>query len=694
LAIERAFFGVYSTPAKKILTLRAGAPVETRESFPSVRVLGSAFILCFVASAVACGSSDDDDSGTGGAPAAGRGGVPAGDGGSANSKGGKGGTSGAGGGGATTAGGKGGGAGKGGKGGAGGSARGGAGGSAGNAAQGGSAEAGDAGEPGQGGTLATGGSGGDSGSGGDAVTGGTSGAGGTGGSAGANPGTTVLFAIDATASGHAISPLIYGINPESVACSDAGARFTLCRLGGDRWSTYNWENNASNAGAPLCFQNDGALGSSDEAGKSVTDLVSEATASGAAALVTVPMLDYVAADKLGGTPPDDCSGDVRKSGSDYLDTRFKANAITKGTPFVTPPDTTDDSVYEDEFVAFVKAQAGSADVLFALDNQPGLWGITQEVVHPDAPTYAEVVARNVAYAKMLREQWSAAPIAGYVGYGWLDFISLQNSPDAGTLGPFVDYYLAGMADASATEAHRLLDYLDVHWFPEVYAGSSRIIYNVATPEAVAARVQNPRSLWDASFVEDSWVAQSLGNQPIRLIPWLKERIAANYPDTKLAISEWNYGGGADVSGAIAAADALGVFGREDVGVAAWKSLEHDDPFVLGAFRMFRNYDGAGAAFGDVSLPATSDSIDLASVYASADTSNPGRVVIVAINRAGHAVDASLSIEATSSFTTAATYVLTSASALPAAGEPLTATSANAFTYAMPAYSVSVIVPAP
>ena len=543
--------------------------------------------------------------------------------------------------------------------------------------------------------MSSGGSSGDSGSGGDAVTGGTAGTGGTGGAAGSNPATTVQFAVNATAAGHAISPLIYGINPESVACSDAGARFTLCRLGGDRWSTYNWENNASNAGAPLCFQNDGALAASDEPGKVVTDLVSEADAGGAATLVTLPVLDHVAADKLGGTPPDDCSGDVRKSGSDYLDTRFKTNAATKGAPFVTPPDTTDDAVYQDEFVAFVKAAAGSAKVLFALDNQPGLWGITQEVVHPDAPTYAEVVQRNVAYAKMLRDQWVAAPIAGYVGYGWLDFTSLQNSPEAGTLGLFLDYYLAGMADASATDARRLIDYLDVHWFPEVYAGGTRIIYNVATPAAVAARVQNPRSLWDTTFVEDSWIAHyALGNQSLRLIPWLKERIAANYPDTKVAISEWNYGGGADVSGAIAAADALGIFGREDVGFAAWKSLEHDDPFVLGAFRIFRNYDGAGAAFGDISLPATSSAIDLASVYASADTNAEGRVVIVAINRADHAVDAALSIEATASFTTAASYVLTSASAVPSPGAALTATSANEFSYTMPAYSVSVIVPAP
>ena len=40
------------------------------------------------------------------------------------------------------------------------------------------------------------------------------------------------------------------------------------------------------------------------------------------------------------------------------------------------------------------------------------------------------------------------------------------------------------------------------------------------------------------------------------------KIAAHYPGTKLSISEYNYGAGGDISGGIAQADVLGVFGRE------------------------------------------------------------------------------------------------------------------------------------
>jgi hypothetical protein len=486
---------------------------------------------------------------------------------------------------------------------------------------------------------------------------------------------------------HAISPLIYGVNPGVFACSDTNGRFALCRLGGNRWSTYNWENNASNAGADLCFQNDGALETSDTAGLAVTSVMQEAAVTSAATLVTIPVLDYVARDKLGGSPSPDCSGNVTQSGSDYLTTRFVDNVAAKGSAFVSSPDTTDDAVYQDEFVAFLRAQADTQQVIFALDNQPGLWNFTHSEVHPNPATYAEVVERNVAFARAVRGAWPSAEITGYVGYGFNDFINLQNSPDAATDGNFVDYYLDGMH--AAESGTRLVDYLDVHWYPEASGDHGRIISNDASPSMVLARVQAPRSLFDPTYVENSWITSYLGGQPIRLIPWLKDKIANHYPGTKLAISEWNYGGGADISGAIAAADALGIFGREDVGLAAWASQANENAFVLGAFRVFRNYDGAGSAFGDTSVAATSTNLDLASVYASVRSSD-GHAVVVVINRSDAEVEATLTLDVAA--THASIYALTAASPVPQAAPDLTTETPGTFAYTMPAYSIFVIAP--
>ena len=44
---------------------------------------------------------------------------------------------------------------------------------------------------------------------------------------------------------------------------------TMVRIGGNRWTAYNWENNASNAGSDYCFQNDDFLSSSTTPGDAV-----------------------------------------------------------------------------------------------------------------------------------------------------------------------------------------------------------------------------------------------------------------------------------------------------------------------------------------------------------------------------------------------------------------------------------------
>ena len=102
--------------------------------------------------------------------------------------------------------------------------------------------------------------------------------------------------------------------------------------------------------------------------------------------------------------------------------------------------------------------------------------------------------------------------------------------------------------------------LDVHWYPEA-RGTKRITEKDTSPKTVAARLQAPRSLWDPTYTEKSWITGTWG-KPIRLIPWLLERIAERYPGTKLAMTEYNFGAGDHISGGLAQADVLGIFGRE------------------------------------------------------------------------------------------------------------------------------------
>ncbi|HXN94962.1 MAG TPA: hypothetical protein VN879_10675, partial [Candidatus Acidoferrales bacterium] len=57
-----------------------------------------------------------------------------------------------------------------------------------------------------------------------------------------------------------ISPYIYGINFYN-GVSGAPPMLTFDRAGGNRWTAYNWETNASNAGSDYFYQNDSYLSS-------------------------------------------------------------------------------------------------------------------------------------------------------------------------------------------------------------------------------------------------------------------------------------------------------------------------------------------------------------------------------------------------------------------------------------------------
>jgi len=484
-----------------------------------------------------------------------------------------------------------------------------------------------------------------------------------------------------------ISPWIYGIDALHGDCADPNARFGLCRLGGNPYSTYNWENNASNAGSEDCSENNDQLGTSDQPAAPVLELLTQAGTQNAATLLTVPILDYVAADKLGGSPSPACSGDVRNV-TNYLSTRFKQNFAVKNAPLSDPPEVTDGAVYQDEFVAFVKARAGDQQVLFSLDNQPELWDRTHAAVHAEPPDYAEVTAANIEYARMIRDNFADAKILGHGGYGYLAIRTLQDAEPRPNVD-FVDFYLDALQEASAEQ--RLLDYYDVHWYSEINANGQRIIGEDSSPDSVRARVQATRSLWDPNYVEQSWVSDYNGGA-IRLIPWLKDKLDRLYPGTKLALSEWSYGGHNHISGGLAVVDALGIFGREGVGLASLAVTHPDFDFALGGFAVFRNYDGAGAHFGDVSVSAESTDVANVAVYASKD-SGSGKVVVIALNRSETTTETRLELEDAASYVTAKLFRLTQASPLPAAAGSVAFESGGAgLPLSLPAYSATVIVP--
>jgi hypothetical protein len=432
-----------------------------------------------------------------------------------------------------------------------------------------------------------------------------------------------------------ISPYVYGINSQPAE----GVGATVRRMGGNRQTAYNWEINASNAGSDYNHSSDEwpctVMGYTDcsTPGAQFIDFALANRKGGMETMATVPMVDFVSADKRGPVP----------EGEKAPSNRWDRSVAQKPGPLAAKPDLGDGVVYQDEFVNAVVAKVGKASAggirFYSLDNEPALWPSTHPRVHPEKPTYAEMATRTEATASAILKVDPTAFVLGGVMFGWSEYKTLQDAPDAktenATWGTYTDFLLGSFKKMEAQHHQRMVHALDIHWYPEA-RGAKRITDRDTSPKTVEARLQAPRSLWDPTYVEKSWIAAELGGKPIRLIPWLEEKIAARYPGTKLTMTEYNFGVGDHISGGLAQADALGIFGREGLYLATyWGDGAGNGQlpsYIKAAFQIFRNYDGKGGVFGDTAVTATPADQEKASVFAATDAKHPDRLTILVINK--------------------------------------------------------------
>ncbi len=504
---------------------------------------------------------------------------------------------------------------------------------------------------------------------------------------------TVTITVDATNT-HTISPWIYGMNFYQNSAASI-RNLTINRMGGNRWTAYNWENNASNSGSDWGpYSNDSHLGGGDTPAEAVRGVIGTDRTRGNASIFTVQMQGYVSADK---------SGLVTLNYPSHLAARFKQvvfkKPIAAAGAFTTTPSTTDASVYMDEFVWAMNQKIPGlySDPLnptfILLDNEPELWPSTHAEIQQSPISVADFLAKTIALTKATKDVAPTAKTFGPVHYGYNGIVNWQNTTSYTFTSSywFTDKYLDDMRTASEADGRRLLDVYNFHWYSEAKGSGTRVINLVGpnlTEAQIQAIVQSPRSLWDPTYTEDSWVAQHLGG-PVRILARLQEKIAARWPGTGLAITEWANGGGNHIAGAIAVADNLGVFGQQDLYMASmWPDGEASThSFDLAGFKMYRDFDGALASFGDICLPTVSNNTALVSAYVSRDSVIAGRHVIVAINRS--AASQAVNFTGLALAGNARIYRMTAASLNPAlVGTP----SVDLATWitALPAYSITTI----
>jgi len=431
-----------------------------------------------------------------------------------------------------------------------------------------------------------------------------------------------------------ISPYVYGVNSQEAPGTGVAVR----RMGGNRQTAYNWEINASNAGNDYKNQSDDwpctVLGYTNcgEPAAQFLDFAADNKRIGAATLATVPLVDYVAADKKLAVSVDEKAPSKR----------WDRSLPHKNGPYADAPDLGDGVVYEDEFVNTLVRKLGRAAQggiqFYSLDNEPSLWSSTHPRVHPEKTTYREMVTRTEALASAITTIDPTAVVLGGVMYGWNEYLTLEEAPDSKELnaqyGTYTDFFLASLKELEQKYHRRLVHVLDVHFYPEV-RGTRPITEDDESAKTVAARLQAPRVFWDPSYREKISIVDASG-KPVGLIPWLSAKIAKQYPGTKLSLTEYNFGSGNRVSGGLAQADVLGILGREGVYLATyWGNGAGNGPlppYIAAAFELYRNYDGRGGTYGDTAVTAKVPDVKQASVFAATDSKRPGRMTILVINK--------------------------------------------------------------
>ena len=450
---------------------------------------------------------------------------------------------------------------------------------------------------------------------------------------------------------------------------------------------YNWENNFSNAGQDYLHQSDNYLpwvmglpaNQYLQPGVVATAFHDSSLAKGTYSLITLPMAGYVAKDGNGPVTVADAAPSAR----------WAKVVNQKGSAFSLKPDTSDNFVYIDEFLNLLinkygKSSSATGIKGYALDNEPSLWSSTHPRIHPVQTTITELLAKSVALASVVKGMDSTAEVFGPVLYGFNAYLSLQNATDWTTYrlkyAWFVDCYLDSLSKASANAKRRLLDAFDVHWYPDVTGVNS----TDTTKSVAQTRMQVTRSLWDSSYVESSWIGQY--HSPVAIICRLQNSINKFYPGTKLAITEYEYGADNHISGAIAEADALGIFGRYNIYFASlWGDAVN---FVKSAFEIYRNYDGKNSAYGNLNVPATTSDIPNSSVYSSLSTVDSTKLHIIVINKNyDNTINGQFTVNSITDYKSGVIYGMTAASSDIRKVAGINTISSNKLTYSIPPLSI-------
>jgi hypothetical protein len=557
------------------------------------------------------------------------------------------------------------------------------------------------------------------------------------------------LAVDAGNQTHPISPDIYGMNAFSMASSLGKAvNLPVDRWGGDATTRYNYQLDVTNAASDWYFENSVSGGGTQDNSAFNAQVLSDESV-GAKTMGTVQVMGWVAKSGTGCSFPsstypsqeafepygDGCGDGMYPDGTSGCTSAGGCN-ITGNDPTVCCK-TVDDASWANGWVTYLVSKFGTAAnggvAIYDLDNEPAWWDGGHRDVHPKPSTYDEVTNNGIATAKAVKNADPTAAVSGPVIDNWWNYFYSKQDIESGWgsgIGcyqpwsnpvdrqahggvPMIEYYLQQFKGASTTYGARLLDYLDLHtYFAGTYNGSGVGFATAGDTQEQIVRVDSTRVFWDPTYTDPNFPQPNYTtdanyttscNVPLQapqLIPMAQKWVAADYPGTKIAFTEFNWGGQESINGAVAQADILGIFGKYGLDLATLWGPPDPATQVPGlmAYEIYRNYDGANSMFGDTALNSISANQAQLSVYGAVRSSD-GALTIVVINKTYGPLTATLSLQNfTSSSGTAQAFLYSSANISAIVAQPaVTVTpptgsgTTSTIGYTFPTQSITLIV---
>jgi hypothetical protein len=499
---------------------------------------------------------------------------------------------------------------------------------------------------------------------------------------------TPTLAVNAAANQHPIDPNIYGIVNYGLDATFAKEiQVPNIRWGGDGASRYNWEVDSSNSGFDWYFMGGSGVGN-PVPGATVDLMINTYKPANAGALITIPIIPYVNSTAAWNcsfptsvygaqqsTNPyvhpngENCGNSISTSGAQLKDTDILANNLPNSVALQRG--------WLEHLVATFGTAAKGGVPFYQLDNEPSGWGNTHRDIEPNGASYPTIVSLGQQYAAAVKQVDPTAMVLGPSDFtlgGWIGTPSQQNNLFAG------QYYLQQMAAYNQANGQRILDYFDEHYYPQFTNAASQLA--------------STRTLWDPTYNGGTWVEQYDFDGPMQLIPRFQQWIAQYYPGTKLSFSEYSIDSGNKlITDALAEADVLGIFGWQQVALAnMWTPPAPTDPIAY-AFRLYRNYDGAGSQFGNMSVSATSSNPGELSIYA-ATRSSDGALTMVVLNKTTATISTTLSLANFNAAGSVHIFSYSNANLTQITSQGTESLVSNSLAYAYPAYSATVFVAPP